>query len=202
MKERIRLSAKGVIGTEESEESEGVTLEIDCPEAPTTIDDPADGTTTECEEPLIVSGTFDSNTFSSVEIFVDGNSAGFAELDGDTWTFTIPAEFLGEGTHTIVAEASTGGSEPDTSESAPISITAECPPPPDGGGGGTGGGGGAAAAAEPVAAAVEPEAAVELEAAAEVAVELEVAQQQVAQLQTCRDPSSEYLTQRLNASNP
>ena len=74
------LVAKGVIGTEESEESEGVTLEIDCPEAPTTIDDPADGTTTECEEPLVVSGTFDSNTFSSVEIFVDGNSAGFAEL--------------------------------------------------------------------------------------------------------------------------
>ena len=137
---------------EETSDSDPFILTIDCPEAPTTIDDPADGTTTECEEPLMVSGTFDGNTFSSVEIFVDGNSAGFAELDGDNWSFTIPAEFLGEGTHTIVAEASTGGSEPDTSESDPISITAECPPPPDGGGGG----GGRLAVAEPVEPAAEP----------------------------------------------
>ena len=135
-------------GEGSSEDTNTVEINIDCPEAPTTIDDPADGTTTECEAPLTVSGTFDGNAFSSVEIFVDGNSAGFAELDGDNWSFTIPAEFLGEGSHTIVAEASTGGSEPDTSESAPISITAECPPPPDGGGGGggtAGGGGGGGA---------------------------------------------------------
>ena len=133
---------EGEENEERSELSEAVTLEIDCPAAPTTIDDPADGTTTECESPLTVSGTFDSSTFNSVEIFVDGNSAGFAELNGDTWTFTIPAEFLGEGTHTIVAEASTGGSEPFTSQSDPITVTAECPPPPDGGGGGGTGGGG------------------------------------------------------------
>ena len=131
------IVATAVIDGEESSESEAVTFTItlDCPPV---IDDPADGTTIECEAPLTVSGTFDSNTFTSVEIFVDGNSAGFAELDGDNWSFTIPAEFLGEGTHTIVAEASTGGSEPFTSESAPITITAECPPPPDGGGGGGG----------------------------------------------------------------
>ena len=113
-------------------------------------------------------------------------------LDGNNWSFTIPAEFLGEGTHTIVAEASTGGSEPFTSESAPITITAECPPPPDGGGGGGGagggGGGGGGGAGGGAGGAVEPVA------------EL-VAEQQVAQLQTCRDPSSEYLTQKLNVSN-
>ena len=77
---------------------------------------------------------------------------GFAESDGETWTFTIPAEFVGEGDHTIVAEASEGGSEPATSESEPITITAECPPPPDGGGnggGGAGGGTGGGGAVEP-----------------------------------------------------
>jgi hypothetical protein len=53
----------------------------------------------------------------------------------------ISADLLGEGDHTIIAEASTGGSEPFTEESGPITVTAECPPPPDGGGNGGGGGG-------------------------------------------------------------
>jgi subtilisin family serine protease len=135
------FTATAVIDENESSPSNEVVVNIDL-DCPPVIVDPPDGTTVACEEPLTVSGTFDSSTFNSVEIFVDGNSAGFAELDGDTWTFTIPAEFLGEGTHTIVAEASTGGSEPFTSESTPITVTAECPPPPDGGGNGGGGNGG------------------------------------------------------------
>ena len=98
------IVVKAVIGGEESAESNPVTLTIDCPEVATTIDDPADGTTIDCEEDLTVSGTFDSETFNSVEIFVDGESAGFAELDGDNWSFVIPADLLGEGDHTIVAE--------------------------------------------------------------------------------------------------
>ena len=122
-----------------------ITVTIDCPALPTTIDDPAAGTTIGCDQPLTVSGTFDSNVFNSVELFVDGNSVGFADLNGDNWSITVPAEVLGEGSHTLVAEASTGGSEPFTSESDPITVTAECPPPGGGGGGGAGGGGGGGA---------------------------------------------------------
>ncbi|MGE5685409.1 MAG: S8 family serine peptidase, partial [Nitrososphaerota archaeon] len=140
------LVAKAELDGEEDVVSAPVTLTIDCPEAPTTIDEPADGTTIDCEEALTVSGTFDSSAFIEVEIFVDGNSVGFAELDGDNWSFEVPANLLTEGSHTIVAIASTGESEPNTSESNSITVTAECPPPPDGGGGGGGTGGGAGGA--------------------------------------------------------
>ena len=123
------LTATAIIDGEESTPSEGVSVNITL-NCPPTIIDPADGTTTECEQPLTLSGTFDSSVFNSVEIFVDGNSVGFAELNGDNWSFTVPAELVTEGSHTFVAEASTGGSEPFTSQSAPITVTAECPAPP------------------------------------------------------------------------
>ena len=131
-----------LIATANGIDTNTIQVTIDCPAAPTTIDEPTDGTTIDCDQPLTLSGTFDSSTFSEVEIFVDGNSAGFAELNGDNWSFVVPAELLGEGSHTFVARASTGGSEPFTSESEPVTLTAECPPPPDGGGGGGTGGGG------------------------------------------------------------
>ncbi|HTH22080.1 MAG TPA: S8 family serine peptidase, partial [Nitrososphaeraceae archaeon] len=131
-----------LIATANGIDTNTIQVTIDCPAAPTTIDEPTDGTTIDCDQPLTLSGTFDSSTFSEVEIFVDGNSAGFAELNGDNWSFVVPAELLGEGSHIFVARASTGGSEPFTSESEPVTLTAECPPPPDGGGGGGTGGGG------------------------------------------------------------
>src|SRR5512145_697826 len=123
------FTATAIIGGDESTESDGVTITIifDCPPI---ITEPADGATTECEQSLTLSGTFDSSVFNNVEIFVDGNSVGFAELNADNWSFTVPAELLTEGSHTFVAEASTGGPEPFTSQSAPITVTAECPAPP------------------------------------------------------------------------
>jgi hypothetical protein len=127
--------------------SSPIEIIIEC-EDPVTIDPPEGGTTIDCEEDLTITGDIDPEAgFVSVEIFVDGESAGFAVIneDGDGWSFEVPADLLTEGDHTIIAEASTGGGEPFTPESDPLFITVECPPDDGGddgnGGGGNGGGG-------------------------------------------------------------
>ena len=64
---------------------------------------------------------------SSVTLFFDDiELEGEATLDGDNWSFEIPAEFLTEGEHTIFARVSEGGAEPFISDSETITITVEC----------------------------------------------------------------------------
>src|SRR4029078_5187619 len=53
-----------LIATANGIDTNTIQVTIDCPAAPTTIEEPADGTTIGCEQPLTLSGTFDSSTFN------------------------------------------------------------------------------------------------------------------------------------------
>ena len=117
------LVAKGVIGGEESEESEGVTLEIDCPVPPPVITEFPAETITDCddESTFDVSGTTDPDT-ETINLYVKdgetltliGSTSDINPEDGpSTWTISVfpNQEALGEGTFTLVVKVVIGGEE-------------------------------------------------------------------------------------------
>ncbi len=86
-----------------------VTVDLTAPAAPSDIEldgDSVNGISdlhTNTDTPVI-NGTTDGDT-DTLEVFVGGQSVGFAEVNGTSWTFTFSEGDLEEGVNTITAKA-------------------------------------------------------------------------------------------------
>ena len=131
------LVAKAVIGGVESEESESVTVTLDCDVPIPEITNSPEGDVTNCEENFDVSGTTDPDT-DSINLYVKvgetltliGSTSDITPEDGpSTWTISVNPDDLADGDNTLVAKAVIGGVESEESESVTVTLDCDVPIP-------------------------------------------------------------------------